>query len=241
MSDKRTHREVKEPQISARYLADYMAASEQAKRTIVRGCKYQPIARVIQHDEAKISISNYLLDENKEVGQLKEKAKSLRGRLADSEFERDLFDHNADYIERFAKVLSKVELPDADRLPVGKLLALNINGVRVTIELQFKLRRLTRTNKVRVGGGMLRYKKGRALPEEVGLWQSAFLLGYLGAVGLEEEAEPEGKLCITLDAFSGVAHGAPTDAVSRFNNMKAACASIAERWPQIPPPNNAVL
>jgi hypothetical protein len=36
-------------------------------------------------------------------------------------------------------------------------------------------------------------------------------------------------------------HEAPTDSVSRFKNMEAACASIAERWPNVAPPPNAVL
>ncbi len=51
MLQPKTHREVKSPQVNARYLADFMAASEVAKRSIIRGCKYQSIARVVQHDE----------------------------------------------------------------------------------------------------------------------------------------------------------------------------------------------
>ena len=43
----KTHNVLKSPKISLRYLADYMAASEKARRTIIRGCKYQPIARVV--------------------------------------------------------------------------------------------------------------------------------------------------------------------------------------------------
>ena len=53
MSDKQTHRLVKNPQISARHLADYMAATDIRKRSILVGCKYQTLARVVQHNEAK--------------------------------------------------------------------------------------------------------------------------------------------------------------------------------------------
>jgi hypothetical protein len=48
MPDKKTHKEVKDPRVSARYLAEYMDASEIAKRTIVSKCKYRPIARLPQ-------------------------------------------------------------------------------------------------------------------------------------------------------------------------------------------------
>src|SRR4051794_5504240 len=104
----KTHREVKKPQISGRALADYMDASEQARRTIVRSCKYQPIARVVQHDEAKVAVSKFIRDGKDDVVTLKGKAQELRDRLADSDFDRDLFDHNADYIERFATVSIKL-------------------------------------------------------------------------------------------------------------------------------------
>jgi uncharacterized protein YqiB (DUF1249 family) len=50
---KKTHTEVKQPQISIPRLADYMAASEQGKRTIAQSCKYRSTVRVTQHNEAK--------------------------------------------------------------------------------------------------------------------------------------------------------------------------------------------
>ena len=75
---KKTHTEVKQPQISIPRLADYMAASEQAKRTIAQSCKYRAIARVVQHDEAKAAISSHMLDGSKGVAGLKERAATIR-------------------------------------------------------------------------------------------------------------------------------------------------------------------
>ncbi|MBD0274273.1 MAG: hypothetical protein ICV73_20370, partial [Acetobacteraceae bacterium] len=99
-----------------------------------------------------------------------------------------------------------------------------------------------RTNKVRTGAGMLRYSKNRPLPRAVGEWQAAFLLGYLRALDAAPDGEePDGKLCLVLDAQSGGLHAAPGDAVRRFGQIAAACASIAERWPNIAPPAGAVL
>ncbi len=218
-----------------------MAGSHRAQRSIVRNCKFQPIARVVQHDEAKAIVAKVIRDGEGGIAALKAKAQELRIRLADSEFERDLYDHNADYIDRFAAVLDGLALPDAQRLPPGNVQSTKIKGVKVTLDLQFRLRRLTKTNKVRVGGGMLRYAKGKPLAPTVAEWQSAFLFGYLNSSPPEEGATAEQKLCLTVDAYSGQAFGAPGDSASRYKNMSAVCETIAEWWPNIPPPPNAIL
>lgn len=241
MHQLKTHREVKDPQISARYLADYMAASERTRRTIVRDCKYQPIARVMQHKEARAKIGNFIRTDKSNTIVLIEAARQLRDRLADSDFERDLFDHNAEYIERFANRFLGMKLPEAEYLEPGKVGPIDLEGVKVTIEICARLRRLTRTNKVRVGMAALRYAKNKPLSSTIGAWQSAFLYGLHSVIGLDEGLAPEHKLCITIDASAGKVYPAPTDSVRRFQNMEAACATIAERWPNIEPPPNAVI
>jgi len=241
MLHQKTHREVKNPQISARYLADYMAASETAKRRIVRNCKFQALARVIQHDEAKLILSKFIRSGESDTSILAQESERLRKRMADSEFERDLYDHNADYIDTFADVSAWMMLPKADILSPGKVSPIEINGVKVTAELHFRLRRLTKTNKIVVGAGMLRYAKGRPLAEPVGEWQSAFLFGYLNKIGPEPATEVDRKLCLTLDIACGAVYPAPTNSVRRFQHMESACASIAERWPNIAAPENAVF
>ncbi|MBY5771448.1 hypothetical protein HFN63_15190 [Rhizobium leguminosarum] len=240
--DKKTHRLVNKPQISSRSLADYMAASEIGKRNILTACKYQAIARIVQHDEAKQTISKFFRSENPLITDLDDAAKQLRARMADSDFDRDVYDHNADYIDRFSKVVHIVELPsDADILAPGQSPKIEIGGVKVGADIQFRLRRVTKTNKVKIGAAVFRYAKGKPLKPEIASWQSAFLLAYLADTALEVGAEPEAKLCVTLDMYSGKTCPAPTDSVSRFKNMQAACVAIAERWDNIKPPPNAAL
>ena len=239
MRSETTHRLIKNPKISARFLADFMAGSETAKRTIVRDCKYLSTARVIQHDEAKAAIATFMLNHT-DPASLEAAASRLRSRIADSDFDRDLYDHNAEYISQLAKVHPGIALPAADILPEEKCPALTLRGVAVTMEINFRLRRLTRTNKVCIGAGMLRYAKGKSLAAASAEWQSAFLLGYLEREPREEEV-PERKLCLTIDAFSGSAYGAPSDSIRRFKNMESACETIAERWPNVKPPPGAIL
>lgn len=241
MSAAKTHRLVSKPQVSSRYLADFMAASHQSQRSIIRGCKYRPIARVIQHRRAKNIIGTHLQAGNALPAELIEQAQELRDMMADDDFDREVLDNNADYVERFAQVVPSLLLPSADIIPPGDCPALTINGTTVTVDLCLRLRRVTKTNKIKVGTATLRYAKGKTLPSEVGAWQSAFLMGYLGQNALQDNAQPETKLCVTIDAYRGVCHPAPTDSIRRFQNMQAACATIAERWANVPAPAGAVL
>lgn len=241
MTVQKTHREVKIPQISARFLADYMAASETARRTILRNCRYQPIVRVVQHDEAKMAISKFLRNKTVDASGLLEHAQAIRERMADSDFDRDTMDHNADYIEKFASNLGNLSLPNAEVLPPGTSPTITLNGLRVKLELQTRLRRVDRSNRARTGGLMLRYAKNKILPAEIAAWQSSLLLGYLKVTEPSAEALPDPKLCVTLDVAGGICHSAPSDAVRRFQNMQAACATIAESWANIPPPLGSIF
>ena len=177
MTEKKTHKEVKNPQVSARYLADYVAGSERARRSIIRKCKFQPIAAIVQHDEAKMAVGKFLRSGLSNIDMLKEKEISLRNSIHDSDFERDVLDHNADYIARVVKVANEIILPDADLMIPGACPVLSIAGVAVPVELQFRLKRKTKTNKIRVGGGALRYAKGKPLNPDIAAWQSSFLRG----------------------------------------------------------------
>ena len=239
---KKTHREVKAPQISIPQLADYMAASEQRQRTIAQDCKYRSTARVVQHADARIVVTNHILSGGGGTDDLQAKADAIRNKLSDSDFEADINDHSADYIERFAKVFPNVELPASAKLSAPEIFApLTLNGVKVTFRPQIILGRITKTNTVKSGAIMLRYAKGKPLKPDVADYQSAGIFGYMTTLNTSNAAEAERALCVTLDAYMGVCHPAPGNAVYLFKEMSAACATIGEWWPGIKPPKNAIL
>ena len=119
--------------------------------------------------------------------------------------------------------------------------ALKVNGVKVRFSPHLLLRRVDKTNKQPSGAFMLRYSKRKALAAEVGGYQSAAAFGLLKDYLAEEGSEADKNICVTLDAFTGNLYPAPGSAVTMFANMKAACQSIGERWPNVPPPNGSVL
>jgi hypothetical protein len=243
MADDKTHSLREKPGMSASKLADYMAASEQARRSILRQCKYRPIARVVQHQAAKESIADSLSSGEFGDGMLEIKMEILRNGLHGSEFDNEVAEHNADYIERFLQM--KPELPTRAKevAKAGKMPALDLDGFSLSFYPDLVLKRVNQRNVPKIGVAFFRYGKNKPISDEVGCWQSAISFGYLdtklkqGTV----ETDPEKELCATLDVWSGKCHVAPGNAIYRFNEVKAACAGIVERWHQIAPPENAVF
>ncbi len=237
----KTHRVVKNPTISARDLADFMVASERRRRTIVQDAKYRSTARIIQHKQARTAVARYLCDPALDLDWLHDQAEHLREAIADDDFDRNLYDNNADYIDRFFAVAEGVKLPKATVMPEAISKGYVINGVKVSPQISFQFSRVNKNNKVRIGGCAIRYAKGKTLPEDVAQWQSAFMFGFLGVTNDPDAKTPELKLCLTIDAHAGKAHEAPTDSVTRFNEMKATCATVAEWWPNVEPPKGAII
>jgi hypothetical protein len=88
---------------------------------------------------------------------------------------------------------------------------------------------------------MFRYAKGTPLKHEIAAYQSAAIFGVLREISDKDAEEVDKPLCITVDGFTGIVYPADGKATTSNLNMKAALASIAERWPNIKPPPGAVL
>src|SRR5262249_1292571 len=155
--EQKTHREVPEPEISVRYLADFMAASERKRRSIVEDCKYRPIARLVQHKEATVTISGAIQKGTFSPQVLKDKADFIRNKLAEDDFDALTNEVNADYVEKFSEVVASIKLPDAEVLPGKVYPPIKINGARVRFSPHLLLRRMAKGNKQRRGAFMLRY------------------------------------------------------------------------------------
>ena len=239
--EKPTHTLVATPQMSPDRLADYMAASEQARRRIVQSCKYRSTARVVQHHEARTAIRAAYANGAPDFKALKERGKLIATKLADTDFDAEVNDHNAFYVDHFATHGHELVLPVAEISSGKNYPAFEVNGVRITFRLDLRLQRTTKTNKVRTGGVMLRYQKKRVLAPEVAGFQSAFAFGRLCELTDSLAGEPEKKLCVTVDGWAMTAYEAPTNSVYLYNEIRAACQGIAERWPAIKPPPNAIL
>ena len=242
MSDKPTHRWVKTPKMSSRFLSDYMVASEIRQRSIVRDCKYRKIARGIQHGRAKTFIANSMKGGTLSAEALHAEGHRYLEMMADNDFERETLDVNGDFLIAYGEVFSMDTFPKKSEISaVNTEIKIDFNGVEVNPDIWCGTQRVNLKNRLRTGLMTIRYAKGKPLDDETGRYQSAILFGTRKLIDGEDEVAAEEKLCLTLDCATGKFIAAPTDATRRFQNVQAACASIAERWDNIDPPENAIL
>ncbi|RAK57748.1 hypothetical protein [Phenylobacterium deserti] len=241
MDKKPTHVVVPEPELGVRYLSDYMSGSERKKRSILVAAKYRPLARLIQHQEAKATIVNAAVKGLLNKDFLLSRADFIRGKLVTDDFEALVNEANSGYLVRFSEVVSSLDLAGLEVLPGKKHQVAPIGGLKVPFVSNLLLRKVSKTNKVRVGALMLRYSKGKELPKLTAEYQSALIFGLLQHTHAEAGAEIDPALCLTLDCHTGSAHPAPSKAVTMFKNVSAACATIADAWPNTMPPQGAVL
>ena len=241
MEPKKTHILVPVPEMGVRYLADYMAGSERKKRAVIVDAKYRPRARMMQHREAKATIANALIKGQASKAFFAERADFVRSKLATGDHDALVNEANADYLKRFSEVIEGLDLPGVQFLPGKTYTLAKVNGLKVPFKTDLTLRRMTKTNKILVGSMMFRYAKGKALSTLAGDYQAAAILGFLKECEIEDGAEVDRALCITLDGFTGAPHCAPSNAVTMFKNTQAACATIAEAWPNTAPPKGCVL
>lgn len=240
---KKTHTLRPSPGMSIRMLADYMTASEQAKRTLLTRSKYAPIAPTIQHDAARESIVEHLSSGAGSTDAIELRIAALKSGLQGSPFEIEKAENNADYLERYLATTPPLP-PKAQQIQTGdKMPALDIEGFTLRCSPQFVFRRVTRTNVAKIGLGFLRYSKGKPLPLETACWQGAIAVGYM-TTKLQQglgDIDADREITAVIDVWTGQCHAAPSNSVYRFNEVRAACAGIAQRWGQIPPPPNAVF
>ncbi|MDG4852982.1 MULTISPECIES: hypothetical protein [unclassified Mesorhizobium] len=238
---KKTHRVVKTAEIPVQYLADYMASSNQVRRGIVQKSKYKSLARVFQHQIARKTISDHILEGNPLPGDLKEKAEDIRNLLADSDFDTQLHNYNAEFVEAFADVSDKLDLSWFQLQAPQKPEHPSYNGTTVKFTPSLLTYRKTKANTHKIGGIMYRYAKASPVPKEAAEFQAAFMYGFFTTNPFVEEAKPEDALCVVFDAVNGMTYNSPAKAIYKFNEMKAVCGDIAEKWDNIPPPAGAVL
>jgi hypothetical protein len=236
-----THTERKTCELRVRELADYMAASQQRRRTVLRDAKYRPVARTLQHKEARTIISNWLRDGHGDTSTLGRHAERMRARHATSDFVSSQNNFSADYIETFMNAFPLMDIPACEMRAPSTKGQMTLGGTKIIFNPDILVARSTTRNTRRIGSVFLRYAKGKELSEEAALFQSSFSFGYLRLIPFEEPAEVEKKLCMTIDGYTGKVNEAPGNAVYRFNEMTAACSDITALWPNIQPPPSAIL
>lgn len=236
----KTHRTVKNPRLSDNKLADYMSASEQARRGILRSCKYQAITAVIQHNDAKKIIAESMDNGKLDMEKLTAKLAIYEGKITDTPFEEEVKQHNIDYINNVLLLgFDEINGEEFHRCKTGR--KLDFNGTEISFFPDMIVARTNKRNNRKIGALNFRYSKSAQLRKRVAEFQSALIFGALRDEPFEPHATPEHSLCQTIDGFNGNVYPAPSNSIYLYNEMKAAGSAIALQWPNIEPPSGAVL
>ena len=240
-----THTQLESPRLSNRRLAEYMAASPVRQRTLIRDTKYRSVEPEISYSEGFTLLGDMLAEGDLVTATLREAAEDFHDRM-DVRGIRERIGYNltGDMFDWLADERPDMGLPEADHYDDsrswGRGGAWEVEGVVVDPEVYFRLARPRRGYRS-VGAVTLRYSKTGPLDPTVAEWQSALLHGYLSDTIEGDTLRPDTDLCVTLDLRSGTAHPAPGRARTLMTQMRAALATIAERWPNIAPPDGAVV
>lgn len=241
MPESPTHRLQATPSMRAQDLAEYMAASDVAKRSVIQKCKFRPLARLVQHKEARASIAHWLRAGSGDREALTAEANRIRRKLADTDFDADVNEHNAGYVEAFRGISESLDIPPCGMEMLSGKVTIEMNGLSVRYAPDLILKRTNRHNVAKIGAMFLLYSKGKSASVEEALHLSALSFGYLEEAPIAQDCEPDKALCLSVCAHSGNVHAAPGNSKRRFNNMMAAGATIADLWQAIPAPRNARL
>ncbi|MFT6605580.1 MAG: hypothetical protein ACJA2X_000756 [Halocynthiibacter sp.] len=195
----------------------------------------------MQHKIAKKTLADHIEEGNPLPGDLPDRAEQIRNMLADTDFDQQVFDQNADYVQAFSDVSHKFDLSGFEMTGSEDRFDREFNGTLVKFRPNFLVSRTTKANTQKVGSGMFRYSKSGPVAEAVAQFQAAFMFGYFSNFPFIEEAKPEAELCFVLCANTGETHHTPNKPIYKFNEMKAVCSDIAEKWDNIGPPTNAVF
>lgn len=225
----------------AQDLAEYMAASDVAKRTVIQKCKFRPLARLVQHKEARASIGHWMRQGAGDSDALTAEAARIRRKIADTDFEAEVNEHNAGYVEAFRDICDQLAIPACDMEALAGKVSINMNGLDVRYAPDLILKNTNRNNVAKIGAMFLLYSKGKSASTEEALYLSALSYGYLEDAPINNGCESDKALCISVCAYSGTVHPAPGNSKRRFSNMMAAGATISDLWPAIPAPKNARL
>jgi hypothetical protein len=207
----------------------------------VQKSKYKSLARNFQHKIARKTISDHILEGNPLPGDLKEKAENIKNRLSDTEFENLLHEYNSDFVGAFAKVAVNFQLSGFEIMAPLNIPHPKFNGTTVKFTPSLLTFRKTKANTQKIGAIMFRYAKGLPVDKEAADFQTAFVFGLFSIAPFVQEAKPEDKLCLVLDAVSGNTYTAPDKPIYKFNEMKAVCGDIAEKWDKVKPPPGAIF
>ncbi|MBI1272569.1 MAG: hypothetical protein GC131_00585 [Alphaproteobacteria bacterium] len=229
------------PRLSANQVAEYLTATSTRRKGIIRDAKFPKTAVVARYDAAREALIKHLSDDTRSHHVLSEAIIGLDRREesagATSWIKNDCR-LSKEAIVAFQRAYNKLGVSKlVFRSAPGRVLQLEIEGVKLSIALDLIASRTDSSGTKRVGGVIFMFNKSDSSPkskknkaEVAALLALQFIEKHLKHLG-----QPDPKLCIAIDVFGGEAY--PVKGSSRrLKDIGNSCEEVALWWPKVKPP-----
>jgi hypothetical protein len=221
------------PRISVNKLGEYLVANASRRRQILAEQKKPKTFLVTRYAQAEETITEYLLDANRDEKILMSGIQTIAKKTAISEHEEEV---NASCISAITGFMNMSDRIGTDGLHLrgrlGQSPKLAIAGVKISIRPEVFTDGFDKSGKKFCGALKLYFSKNRILTEKEGEYIATLLYHFL-----EQHHPQRAKVmpaqCKILDVFHGAIHIAPKARVRRMEDIEAACEEINSRWDSV--------
>lgn len=237
------------PRFTVLELAEYMAADDGPRETILRDMKYERIARSLVYRTLNQAVSGYLVSPTRD-GRILAAARATLEAERDAALnprQRDNFVYELRALDAFERSANALQLAglNIERAPhTGH--QLDIHGLTVNIRPTAHIREMRPRGGSYVGALLIDTAKGIAprTPEAErrltnAMTYAAILLHqYTAAVLTDSNAKPSPGHSVVFHTHRQERVAAPSNYRRTFRNIEASCRGIVRGWANIVPPAN---
>ncbi len=244
MPSKPKYREVEEPAISANQLAQYLTATPQGRKRIIRDARWQSTAVVARYKHARSAIAACLCDATKSPSTYANQRAALQERLdaASPGWAKTDLEASIEALDRYNATLNQTGVNKLDCKALTRSVPpLQIGGLKVRVTPDVTISKDDpKSLDSRVGAVVTSIAKGensgtRRLEQAK---TAAVLVWLFAEKHLATSGTPDRKLCYSFDVFDGALVPAGANISTRINNITAACEEIAHAWSNASPPDD---
>jgi hypothetical protein len=231
------------PKLSANQIAEYLTASPPRRKTIIQSAKFPKTSVVAKYSKARDGLGEFLADNTRSLNRLAQTADFLdkrQNRPGASDWVKQDSRLSLEALDVFQRSYNKLGLPKlACRSVIGPLPSMPVGPMKIGVSIDLTTHRPVMSGKDHVGGLVFLFSKGESSGKNrierckiISGLIFVYVTRHLGTLG-----DADRKLCFALDVLQGVGYQPPGTFAQKMKQVEEACAEIADRWPNIEPPD----
>ncbi|NMJ42811.1 hypothetical protein GWK16_16315 [Roseomonas sp. JC162] len=245
-SDDKVWRVNRRPRITAFELGEYIAADDDPRDTIVRGMKFERIARSTLYRTVRMAIARYLAGQSRDPTILEACRADLlnRRRSATSQQQSRNLDHEIAALDAFQKASPHLDTAGCIVTRASIQRPMVIEGVTVSVQPTIWLR-FNRNRGLDLAGAVIVDPAKGGMLKSADAQAAALLASQVTAVMVHRLVEraitqdgvrASADHCIVFHSHRQTATPAPASHKRMARNVEAACRAIVRAWPDVEEP-----